>query len=95
MGTVRHAEYQKATFRTRTGDLSFTKARVRPASSDSDKTCITDQLAPASSPDSTDQNQAVDDQLRHIIDAWPDLPEAIRAGIVAMVSASGSTAEGG
>jgi len=36
-----------------------------------------------------------DPQLASLIDAWPDLPEAIRAGIVAMVIASGSTAEGG
>ena len=26
--------------------------------------------------------------LRHVIEAWPSLPEAIRAGIVAMVRAA-------
>ncbi len=26
--------------------------------------------------------------LRHVIEAWPTLPEAIRAGIVAMVKAA-------
>jgi len=33
-----------------------------------------------------------DPDLQHLIDCWPDLPEAIKAGIVAMVeSAKGET----
>jgi len=32
----------------------------------------------------------VDARLRRVIDAWPDLPEAVKAGILAMVKASGS-----
>lgn len=36
---------------------------------------------------------AIDPDLAAVIDAWPDLPDAVRAGIVAMVRAA--TEEGG
>ena len=32
----------------------------------------------------------VTDDLAAVVDAWPELPEAIRAGIVAMVKAASS-----
>jgi len=32
----------------------------------------------------------VDARLQRVIDAWPNLPEAVKAGIVAMVKARGS-----
>ncbi|MCZ6736103.1 MAG: hypothetical protein O7C65_09965 [Planctomycetota bacterium] len=35
-----------------------------------------------------DKSGLADPDLQHLIDAWPDLPEAIRAGIVAMVNAA-------
>ena len=35
-----------------------------------------------------------DPDLQAIIDAWPALPEAIKAGIVAMVQAAGGGGEG-
>jgi len=35
-----------------------------------------------------------DGDLQAIIDAWPTLPDAIRAGILAMVKAAGGSAEG-
>ena len=31
------------------------------------------------------QNRPTDPDLRHLIDAWPTLPAAVKAGIVAMV----------
>jgi hypothetical protein len=31
----------------------------------------------------------IDPDLQRVIDAWPNLPEAVKAGIVAMVKASG------
>ena len=41
----------------------------------------------------TDARQT-NSELAAVIDAWPTLPEAIRAGIVAMVRASSPTTEG-
>jgi len=35
------------------------------------------------------QTTAIDPSLAAIIDAWPMLPEAIRAGILALVRAAG------
>jgi hypothetical protein len=35
------------------------------------------------------ERPAIDPALAALIDAWPTLPEAIRAGIVALVRASG------
>jgi hypothetical protein len=35
------------------------------------------------------KTQAIDPALAALIDAWPTLPDAIRAGIVAMVRAAG------
>jgi hypothetical protein len=35
------------------------------------------------------QNPAIDPALAALIDAWPTLPDAIRAGILAMVWAAG------
>ena len=34
-------------------------------------------------------NQVVDAELNEVINAWPELPAAIKSGIVAMVRASG------
>ena len=36
----------------------------------------------------------VDPDLAKVIDAWPDLPEAVKAGISAMVSAAQGSAKG-
>jgi len=35
------------------------------------------------------QNTEIDPELAKIVAAWPGLPDAIRAGIVAMVAAAG------
>jgi hypothetical protein len=35
------------------------------------------------------ESTAIDPALKSLIDAWPTLPEAIRAGILAMVRAAG------
>jgi hypothetical protein len=37
----------------------------------------------------TSANRNIDPGLASLIDAWPTLPEAIRAGILAMVRATG------
>ncbi len=57
-------------------------------SADVSSTCDGAPATPASSPDSSGGNPPRDDDLRRLIDAWPDLPEPIRAGIVAMVEAA-------
>ena len=52
-------------------------------------TCDGDSEAPSSSPGSRNRNQADSDpDLAKVTDAWPALPEAIKAGIVAMVRAA-------
>jgi hypothetical protein len=40
-----------------------------------------------------DQNRPSDPHLTLIIDAWPKLPEAVKAGIMAMVKASAGEGE--
>jgi len=40
------------------------------------------------------ETAAIDPGLQTIIDAWPDLPEALRSGILAMVRAAGGRSEG-
>ena len=77
-----------ATRRTRTDDLSFTKARDDSATNDDSRTCDGDSATPSSSPGSRANNRPLDDDLRHLIDAWPTLPEPVRAGILAMVKAT-------
>jgi hypothetical protein len=39
----------------------------------------------------TDKSKTIDPELSLIIDSWAELPDAIRAGIVAMVKASKGT----
>jgi hypothetical protein len=36
------------------------------------------------------EKRTIPSELKAIIDAWPDLPEALQAGIVAMVRAAGA-----
>ena len=40
-------------------------------------------------------DQEIDTDLQAVIDAWQDLPEAIKTGILAMVRTAGSSAAGG
>ena len=43
------------------------------------------QPAPAVDPATAGDSEPADPRLARLIDAWPDLPEAVRAGILAMV----------
>ncbi len=47
-----------------------------------------DTATPSSSPGSRGGIPALDDHLRRLIDAWPALPEPMRAGILVMVEAA-------
>jgi len=38
------------------------------------------------------ENAAIDADLQSIVDAWPNLPEALKAGILAMVKAQSEMA---
>jgi len=40
------------------------------------------------------ENTPIDADLQAVIQRWPELPEAVKAGIVAMVQAAGDGAEG-
>ena len=85
----------KATLRTRTGDLSFTKAQAASAKPITKVVCGSAAATPSSSPGSRDENRPLDDDLRRLIDAWPTLPDPVRAGIAAMVEAARRCEEGG
>ena len=47
-----------------------------------------EQDADAAGAAESDAVEVADEDLSRLIDAWPQLPEAIRAGIVAMVNAA-------
>ena len=87
---------EKAAERTRTVDLRFTKPLlnnpVMAASRDSATTWGDDSRLPADTSsrfNSTQQQNApeIDPQLQLVMTAWPSLPEPVRAGIGAMISA--------
>jgi hypothetical protein len=48
--------------------------------------------APVRAPNGPDAT--VDPDLAAVVSAWPGLPEALKAGIAAMVKAAGQTPEG-
>ncbi len=51
-------------------------------------------VVPANSPDTDSETGSLplhDPDLANVVAAWPDLPEAIKAGIVAMVKAVGGS----
>ena len=50
--------------------------------------CEGASATPSSRPSSRDANQPADAELQRLIDAWPTLPHAVRAGIMAMVKAT-------
>ncbi len=79
---------KQATLRTRTGDLSFTKAPDDSASGEESYTCGGDSADTSSSPGSRGGNRPLNDDLCRLIDAWPTLPEPMRAGILVMVEAA-------
>ncbi len=58
-------------------------------SAKADRTGISDDAPanPSSRHSSGDGNPLQDANLRRLIDAWPELPDTIRAGILAMVDA--------
>jgi len=48
-----------------------------------------DRRSPACSPNSCTETDPADADLRRVVEAWPTLPESVRAGIVAMLAAEG------
>ena len=75
--------------RTRTDDLRFTKPLRDSTSGDDIDTYDRPDSTPRSNPSSWAEN---DPDLDALIRAWPTLPDAIRAGIVAMIRALGTGA---
>ncbi len=87
-GLENGSDSRTATRETRTSDLSFTKAPGDSVSGEESNICGGDSTDTSSSPGSRGGNPALDDHLRGLIDAWPTLPEPMRAGILAMVEAA-------
>ena len=50
-------------------------------------TCESLPTAPAYNPDTSDGETPADADLRRVVDVWPGLPLAVRAGILAIVNA--------
>ena len=71
--------------RTRTCDLRFRKPPPENVNTSSASTCELAYGNYSAYPSSQAQNEGADVRLQQIIDSWPLLPEAVRAGIVAMV----------
>ena len=88
------ASCRRATQRTRTADLSFTKAPL-------DFTSVEDTVAykspesyPDSRHDSSPGDPPIDSDLSDLIDAWHTIPSSVRAAIVMMARATtGGTKE--
>ena len=76
----------KAGEEIRTPDVQLGKLETYLVSDDKQKTCKNNIPAPTSR---LPQSVLKDPNLSAIIQAWPSLPEAIKAGILAMVKASG------
>ncbi len=67
----------------------FCKPPVDSTKPDPASTCASLRGTPASNTDSSPPETPLDAELQAVIEAWPDLPEAIRAGVVALVKAGG------
>ena len=81
-GLVLWMDWGKATCETRTRDLSFTKAPLDIHKADSDK-----DLESWSDGQSVPESVlATDPDLIRIAEAWPDLPEPIRAAILTLIA---------
>jgi len=78
----------KATGRTRTDDLRFTKPEDDSVSSCNINTYENTAPAIAYNPDTSHENTTIDNDLQSVIYAWDELPPAVQAGILAMVNAS-------
>ena len=72
----------------RTPDVQLGKLETHPVSAAESRVSGGDTASPSSSSSSSTANWPLDDDLRRLIDAWPTLPEPMRAGILAMVEAA-------
>ena len=73
----------KAGDETRTHNNQLGRLKTHLVSADGESTCEDHQANPRNNPRSS-----VDIELNAVVEAWPDLPGAVRAGIVAMVKAA-------
>ena len=79
--------FANAPGRTRTCDLRFRKPPEDTISAESDKSCDDTPANDSRFDSSQQQNRTADTDLAAVIEAWPTLPDALRAGILAMVEA--------
>ncbi len=77
--------------RTRTCDLRFRKPPPGNVNTLSASTCELASENYSAYPSSQVQNEGADVRLQQIIDSWPSLPEAVRAGIVVMVEVASNS----
>ena len=84
---MREAATQRdgATCRARTDDLRFTKPLAHLISGEVTEPCEGGGEGPSRFPSTPVQ---IDPDLTAVVDSWSRLPEAVRAGILAMVRAS-------
>ena len=76
---------------SRTHDVQLGKPATHFASADESSACKRGNPNPSTIPSSQAQNEGIDVRLQQIIDSWPSLPEAVRAGIVVMVEVASNS----
>lgn len=84
LGVVRK-KTKKAGDETRTRNVQLGRLVTHLASGDEQASYERSTATTSNSPSSSDEKPPDDANLQDVIEAWPTLPEAIRAGILAMV----------
>ena len=76
-------------WQARTADPLLVRQEAQSVSPDDSSTSGGDETSPSRFPSSRVQEALrADPELEGLIEAWPELPDALRAGIVAMVKAA-------
>ena len=84
---------EKAGDRIRTGDVQLGKLATHSVTSDGAHACESEAATTSSTASKTDESPPSDADLRRIVEAWPMLSDALRAGIVAIVRSAGEGEE--
>ncbi len=79
----------KAGERIRTADVQLGKQRAIDTTQESVSTYKSSNPAIASNPDTSDEKTPLNPELQAIIEAWPSLPEPLRAAVLAIVRSGG------
>ncbi len=79
---------RKATGGSRTPNLQITSQVLKSTKRDGTVTCDAPAECVSSTRSSSVPGAAADDDLRRLVEAWPTLPDPVRAGILAMIEAT-------